>query len=134
MFARKNLTRPEMEILRYVIEKAPTPAREIAEYMASQRGHARTTTLTVLERLRTKGYVERSDENGVFLYSPAAPGDEMQRSLVSDFVDIALGGSITPFAAYLSKRADMSERELEELRKMIAELDARSEARKKSDS
>ena len=134
MFARKNLTRPEMEILRYVIENAPTPARDIAEHMASQRGHARTTTLTVLERLRNKGYVDRSDDDGVFRYSPAAPRDEMQRSLVSDFVEIALGGSITPFAAYLSKRADMSEEELEDLKKMIAELDARSDSRKRSDS
>ena len=133
MFARKNLTRPEMEILRYVIENAPTAARDITEYMASHRGHARTTTLTVLERLRSKGYVDRSDENGVFMYSPTAPSDEMQRSLVSDFVDIALGGSITPFAAYLAGRADVSERELEELKKMIAELDSRSRTQKESD-
>ena len=49
------------------------------------------------------------------------------QGLVRDFVQKALGGSVSPFVAYLSREAKLSEEEREELKKIVRELDAPEE-------
>jgi len=49
----------ELEVWRYIADHAPVAARQVAAQFAEQRGLARTTVLTVIERLRQKGYLTR---------------------------------------------------------------------------
>src|SRR5207249_331104 len=50
----------ELEVLRFVAEHAPISVGEVAERFGEPRGLARTTILTVMERLRKKGFLTRS--------------------------------------------------------------------------
>jgi predicted transcriptional regulator len=53
----ENIGRAELEVLRYVQDHHPASVRQVAEHFAESKGHVRTTILTVLERLRKKGYL-----------------------------------------------------------------------------
>ncbi|MGA2556250.1 MAG: BlaI/MecI/CopY family transcriptional regulator [Verrucomicrobiota bacterium] len=118
-----NIGRAEMEILRYVSDHHPVSVRDVAEYVAATKGHVRTTVLNVMERLRKKGCLKRRKINGLFQYSPSVPKGDLLRSLVREFVERTLGGSLSPFVAYLTHEGKLSAGELAELRALVAEME-----------
>ncbi|MEW6304255.1 MAG: BlaI/MecI/CopY family transcriptional regulator [Verrucomicrobiota bacterium] len=120
-----NIGRGEMDILRFVADHEPVTVRDVADHVARTKGHTRTTALNVMERLRQKGYLTRRKVDGVFHYSPCVPKPDLLRKLVRNFVDSALGGSVSPFVAYLTEEADLDEAELRELRRLVAGLKAK---------
>src|SRR5438105_9120796 len=99
-----TLGEQEKAVLRYVADRAPVSVREVAVEWGEPRGKARTTILTMMERLRDKGYLIRAKgpDASTFLYSPAVPKTDLMRGLVRDFVERTLGGSVAPFVAYLA--------------------------------
>jgi predicted transcriptional regulator len=122
--SRETIGREEMQVLRYVADHHPVSVREVADHVAATSGKARTTVLTVMERLRDKGYLVRRKKGGVYLYSPKRSQAEVLRNLVADFVREALGGSVSPFVAYLAEKADLNDEEVRELARLVADLEA----------
>ena len=120
---RASLGQAEWEILRYVIERHPVTVREVAEHAAETRGQARTTILTVMERLRRKKYLSRRKLGGVYQYSPKVPVSDILQSFVKQFVETTLDGAMSPFFAYLSKMGDISDKELDELKQLVHDLE-----------
>jgi predicted transcriptional regulator len=114
-----------MEILQFVLDNAPVTVRSVADHFAETKGLARTTVLTVMERLRRKGHLKREKGEAGYLYAPKTPKAEVQRGLIADFVDRALGGSISPFVAYLADRAVLDQREMDEVNRLLEKLKAR---------
>jgi predicted transcriptional regulator len=128
-WGKKVMERPplgdgELEVLRFVTERAPIPAREVAERFGEERGLARTTVLTVIERLRRKGYLMRRRRQGVYVYSPRVAQAEVLQGLVRQFVEKTLGGSLSPVVAYLARTRGLSDAELAELQALVKELRA----------
>jgi predicted transcriptional regulator len=124
MSRRKNITPAEMEILQFVLDRAPVTVREVADQMAQAKGLARTTVLTVMERLRQKGHLTRQVGPAGYLYSPREPKPEMQRDMVAEFVERSLGGSVSPFVAYLADRVELSDAEMDALNGLLDKLAA----------
>jgi predicted transcriptional regulator len=113
----------EIEILRYIGEHYPISVAEVVEYVSRTTGRARTTVLTVMERLRGKGCLTRKQIGGVYRYSPKVPNQELLRGLVKDFVDTTLGGSVSPFVAFLSESGPISEDDLNLLKRLVREME-----------
>ncbi len=117
-------TEAELEALRFVAESPPVTAREVADHLAARRGLARTTALTLLERLRKKGLVVREEVEGTYAYRPAQAKPALLQGIVDDFVQRALGGSLSPLVAYLSGRGDAATpEEIAELRRLVKTLE-----------
>ena len=121
---RETIGREEMQVLRYVADNQPVSVREVADQVAATSGKARTTVLTVMERLREKGYLVRRRKGGIYRYSPKRSQADLLRSLVADFVREALGGSVSPFVAYLAEDANLDDKQLRELGRLVADLEA----------
>lgn len=122
-----NVAPAELEILRYILDHYPITVREVADHVAEAKGHTRTTVLNVMERLRRKGYLAREQVSGLYQYSPSVPKQQMQQTLVRNFITQALGGSLEPFMAYLTQEAEVSDAEFEELKQFVEQLDRRSQ-------
>jgi predicted transcriptional regulator len=71
---QRSLGEQELEVWRFIADHAPVTGRAVVEQFGRERGLARTTVLTVIERLRQKGYLTRRHREGVFHYSPRAGG------------------------------------------------------------
>jgi len=123
-----SLGEQELEVLQFVSEHAPVTAREVVVGFGEERSLARTTVLTVIERLRKKGYLTRKRREGAFRYSPCVPQAQLLQNLVSRFVERTLGGSVSPVVAYLADAKRMSEADLAELEKLVNELKAEKES------
>ena len=115
----------ELEILQYVANHHPVTVREVADHAAETKGLARTTVLTVMERLRKKGHLTRKKIGAVYRYSPRVPKRELLQNLTRDFVERVLEGSVSPFMAYLAEMENLDDEELDRLRALVSELDAR---------
>ena len=115
----------ELEILRYVADHHPATVREVADHAAETKGLARTTVLTVMERLRKKGYLTRRKAGAVYRYSPKLPKRKLLNNLTRDFVERVLEGSVSPFMAYLAETDSLTGEELDRLKALVSELDAR---------
>jgi predicted transcriptional regulator len=113
----------EIQILRYLADHHPITVGEVAEHVAQTTGQARTTVLTIMERLRRKGYLARKRVEGVFRYAPRLAKHDLFRGLVQDFVDTTLGGSVSPFVTFLSEGGPISEADLETLKRLVSDLE-----------
>ena len=123
----KSIGRAELEILHYVQDHPSVSVREVADHFGHTKGHVRTTILNVMERLRKKGHLSRRKVEGVFRYDACVPKADLLRNLVRDFVERTLGGSVTPFLAYLVREANVTDQELNELRQLVLELEQKEQ-------
>ncbi|MGI4789506.1 MAG: BlaI/MecI/CopY family transcriptional regulator [Janthinobacterium lividum] len=114
----------ELTLLRYITDHAPITVREVTEQFGAPHGLARTTILTMMERLRRKNFLTRSKDQGAFQYQPMVAKTELMQNLVKEFVDKSLGGSLSPFVAYLSQAKNLSEHELSDLRQLLKSSEA----------
>ena len=116
----------ELDTLRFIAERAPISVGEVAKDYGMPRGLARTTILTVMERLRSKGYLSRKQMKGVYRYSPKLDHAHVLSNLVGDFVQRSLGGSLSPFVTYMADSGGLNESEIEHLKRMVEALEART--------
>jgi len=122
---RETIGRQELRVLRYIADHHPVSAGEVARCESELSGKARTTVLTMLERLRKKGYLSRRKIGGVYQYSPKSPKPVIFDELVRDFVESVLDGSVMPFVAYMTREADITDEELGELKRLVREIEQR---------
>jgi len=116
----------ELALLTWLAEHPALSVGEVADQYGTPRDLARSTILTMMERLRKKGHLSRRRTDGVFRYTSAAGPDEVLKDAVGTFVSRTLGGSMSPFVAYLSDEANVTPEELAELQALVARLEHRT--------
>jgi predicted transcriptional regulator len=121
----KSIGDQELALLQFVAEQGGATVGEAAEQFGGPRSLARSTVLTMMERLRGKGPLGRRQREGVYRYFPTASSGEVLRDVVRTFVEKTLGGSVAPFVAYLTESAEVSDAELVELEGLVARLQSR---------
>ena len=84
-----------------------------------------------MERLRAKGYLGRRKVAGVHQYSPKIAKADLLHGLVGDFVEGVLGGSVSPFMAYLLKSPSLTAAEARKVEKVLQQLEAREQEGKR---
>ena len=117
------ITKAEMEVLRAVMEHQPATVRTIADVLGERKGVARTTVLTLMERLRSKGQLSREEVGGINHYSATRSSQEVFSGAVNEFVNTTLGGSVSPFFAYLVETGQLSKDEIESLERLAKKLE-----------
>ncbi|WP_266156321.1 BlaI/MecI/CopY family transcriptional regulator [Dyella silvatica] len=115
----------ELALLHYLADHEHASVGEVATSFGESRGLARSTVLTMMERLRSKGYLKRKQLKGMYRYSVTAGPGEVMRSAVGSFVEKTLSGSVSPFVAWMSERAEVSDVELAELEALVTQLQSR---------
>lgn len=114
----------ELALLRHIADHGSVTVGEAADAFGAPRGLARSTVLTMMERLRLKGHLGRRMSDGVYRYRARASSAELLRSAVRRFVERNLDGSVSPFLAYLSEAGRVTDAELRELEEIVARLHA----------
>lgn len=122
----KSLGDQELALMQWLADRGGASVGEAAEEYGTPRGLARSTVLTMMERLRAKGHLGRQPVAGVFRYQSAASSAELLQGVVASFVEKTLGGSLSPFVTYLAETpVEVSATELSELEALVARLQAR---------
>jgi predicted transcriptional regulator len=122
---RKTIGDQELALLQYIDEAGTPSVGEVAAGFGEPRGLARSTVLTMMERLRGKNYLRREQADGMYRYQSTAGQDSVVQGAIAQFVDRTLQGSVSPFVAYLSQRDTVSDDELAELEALVEQLQSR---------
>ena len=122
----KTIGDQELALLQYIDGQGDASVGEVAAAFGEARGLARSTVLTMMERLRAKAYLKRKQvDGGVYRYSTTARQDDVVRNAVGSFVEKTLQGSVSPFVAWMSQRTEVSDGELAELEALVATLQSK---------
>lgn len=119
----------ELALLTWIAEHPGISVGDVADQYGSGRDLARSTVLTMMERLRKKGHLTRRRVDGVFRYSAGAGPEALLKDAVGTFVERTLGGSVSPFVAYLNDSADLTPEDLAELQQLVSRLQTRGSRR-----
>jgi len=117
-----SLGEQELEVLRFISDHEPATVAEVVDGFGAPRALARTTVLTMVERLRGKRYLRRRKVGGVYQYAPTVPKAELLKDLARDFRERVLGGSLQPFVAYMAEARDVTDGDLAALEELVGEL------------
>ena len=123
----ESIGRRELEIMQYVADRYPIGVREVAEHMSEVHGLARTSVLTVMERLREKGFLRRKRDGRRWVYSPKEEKASLLRRFVRDFYQNTLQGTLSPFVAYLSDEIDATDDQIDELKQLVRSLEEKKQ-------
>ena len=115
----------ELALLRFLADRDGGTVAEAAEGFGTPRRLARSTVLTMMERLRGKGHLTRRQIDGVYRYLPRTTPRAAAQQAVERFITRTLGGSVSPFVAYLAEREQLSDEEVAEIESLLARLQAR---------
>lgn len=121
---KSSLGNQQAELLKFISAcQEPRTVREITEQFGEANGLARTTILTMLECLRKKGYVDRTEIDGINHYVSKTSISDLLQTMVGDFVEKTLEGSLSPFMVYLTRKADLNDTERAEVQRLIEKLE-----------
>ena len=122
--SKASLGQLELEVLNHISDREPVSVREVADEFLQTHGLARTTILTIMDRLRGKGYLNRKKSKGLFMYRTRQEKSQVHLGQVKDFVQKNLGGYVSPFFAYLaSGDVELDKADLSEMKRLIAKYE-----------
>ena len=96
-------------------EHEPIKSSELVKLCKEQLGWKPTTTYTVIKRLSERGVLK--NENTIV--SSLISKDEVQASEIEEMVEKTFEGSLPAFVAAFTKHQKISEKEIDEVQRMI---------------
>ena len=96
-------------------DKEPVSSLELVKLCQEKLGWKRTTTYTVIKRLGERGVLKL--ENGIV--TSLISKEEVEQAEIDTFVESKFGGSLPAFVAAFTRRQKLSEKDLDEVQKMI---------------
>jgi len=81
------------------------------------------TVKTLLNRLLKKGALRARKDSRRYVYSPVLTRDEWLSSESHGFLDRLFGGRVAPLVSHFSQHKKLSKRDIEDLKRLIRELD-----------
>lgn len=96
-------------------EHEPIKSTELVNLCKEQLGWKPTTTYTVIKRLSERGVLK--NENTIV--SSLVSKDDVQASEINEMVEKTFEGSLPAFVAAFTKHRKITEKEIDEVQKMI---------------
>jgi len=96
-------------------ENEPITSRALSELCKERLGWSKTTTYTVIKRLCDRGVVKNENTIVTSLISK----EDAQAQEIDELVEKKFEGSLPAFIAAFAKRGNLSEKEIEEIRRII---------------
>ena len=118
-----NLGAQELAIMKVVWRHKDVSVREVYETLRERRAVAYTTVMTMMNTLEIKGYLKKTLDGRAYRYRAAIAERRVVTAMVREFVERVFDGASAPLLAHLVTSSELSDREREELRRLIDEAE-----------
>lgn len=115
---KQTLGQLELEVLKVIWKNPGCTVPEAAEPLIRKKGYARTTILTVVQRLHKKGFLYRKKASGAYHYYPTENQTAVLGNLAKQFVQNIFEGSSAGLVQHLTN-SDITPGELARMREII---------------
>ncbi|MCQ2536915.1 MAG: BlaI/MecI/CopY family transcriptional regulator [Lachnospiraceae bacterium] len=96
-------------------ENEPIKSTELAKLCKERLNWSKTTTYTVIKRLSERGVIKNEDT----IVSALISKEEAQVSELDELMEKKFEGSLPAFIAAFAKRQELSDEEIEQIRRII---------------
>ena len=93
--------------------------RDVYEELLKRRKIAYTTVMTMMKILEQKKHLKRTQEERAYVYRPSKPKQQVIGGMVREFVNRVFNGSAEPLLMHLIQDRSLTEKELDEITRMI---------------
>lgn len=123
----QDVTDAELSVLQALWEQPRTTIRKLAEALYPKGGSAQFATVQkLLERLEAKGFVRRDRDQSPQQFEAVVSRDQLIGRRLRMLAEELCDGSLVPMLTNLVRNQKLDERERNELRSIIDQLDKRS--------
>jgi len=137
-----TLTPQELEIMKLVWQRQTATVRDIYEALRARRKIAYTTVMTMMNILAEKGHLRKRSEprtapgqrgggaegnqkvrgeQRAYVYQSVRPQAQVVKTMVREFINRVFDGSAEPLLVHLVKDRRLSEKERQEIARLIRE-------------
>jgi len=119
--AKKNyeLTEGEWAIIQAVWKNEPCAAPTVQEKLETRKNWTYSTVKTMMDRMVTKGLLKTERMRNLILYRSAVTRIQAQKSEIMRTVKRAFDGALTPMMQFLLDNHKLSQKQLNELERLI---------------
>jgi len=121
-----RITEAEWEVMAVVWDRTPVAASTVVEVLEDRKRWTLATVRTLLRRLVNKGALQQESEGKRYIYTPLISMAECARQESESFLDRVLGRAPSEAILHLVKRADLSDKDIQELRRILREKEHKS--------
>ena len=121
---RSPVSDAELEVLKVLWAASPATVRDVGAALRKRRRRlAYNTVLTLLSRLRDKGYVAADRRDTAHSFRAVVTRDEMLGSTLAALADRGCDGTASPLVHALVRGKRFSAGEIEQFRKLLDDLE-----------
>lgn len=119
--AKKNyeLTEGEWAIIQAVWKNEPCAAPTVQEKLEARKNWTYSTVKTMMDRMVTKGLLKTERIRNLILYRSVVTRIQAQKSEIMRTVKRAFNGALTPMMQFLLNNHNLSQKQLNELERLI---------------
>jgi predicted transcriptional regulator len=118
-----KISSAESVVMAALWRRSPLTAEAVAGEVAEAQGWTEATVKTLINRLLKKGAIAAARDGRRYLYRPRMKRESYVAAESRDLLDRLFDGKLAPFIAHFSEQQNLSEDEIDELKKLIARLD-----------
>jgi len=120
-----SLSEAEWKVMEELWDRGSATGREMSMRMEKQMGWNRSTTLTLLRRMESKGAVESAPDGPVKVFRPLLLRDEAALRETESFLSRVYHGSLSMMVSTLSQRQALSQKEIDDLYALLKEAEVK---------
>lgn len=113
------LSDAEWEIMKIVWQKKSCASRDVYEVAGKLFGWSPSTVRTLLSRLVDKKYLKTKQIGNCLVYTPVQSFTNSIFKAADDLLDKTLAGKAGPLLSYMVKKADLTQKDIAELRELL---------------
>ena len=116
-----RITEAEWEVMAVVWDQSPVAASTAVEVLEDRKQWTLATVRTLLRRLVNKGALQQETEGKRYIYTPLISMAECVQRESESFLDRVLGRAPSEAILHLVKRANLSDKDIQDLRRILRE-------------
>lgn len=118
-----RLTEAEWQVMEVLWKRESLSGREITEQLEQAMGWSRSTSLTLLRRLESKGAVSNDKTTSPATFSPILKRDQAVLQETTNLLNRLHQGSLSLLVSSLTKKQALSQKEIDELYQLLEKLE-----------
>jgi predicted transcriptional regulator len=113
----------ESVVMEVLWARSPLASDEVVSALGQQQDWQEATIKTLLNRLLNKGAISAERDGRRYLYSPLIKREDWVSRQSENLLDRLFGGRVAPLVAHFSAHRQLSQTDIDELRRLLEEID-----------
>jgi BlaI family transcriptional regulator, penicillinase repressor len=118
-----SISEAESEVMQVIWNRGPSTTEDVVAALEHHGKWQEATVKTLLNRLLKKKALAAHKDGRRYVYSAALTREQWMSAESHGFLDRVFGGRVAPLVSYFSQQKKLSKKDIEDLKRLIKELE-----------